>query len=64
MLVSAVLLDVTPCKLCTGVPHGSCVGEVASRQGEQTDAIYADLHFAVVLKITLTSRHSLVTQHV
>ena len=63
MLVSAVLLDVTPCKLCAGVPHGSFVGEVASRQGEPTDAL-ADLHFAVVLKITLTSRHSLVMQHV
>jgi hypothetical protein len=49
VLDSAMLIDVTPCKLCAGVPHSSCVGEVATRQGEPSVAIYADLPRAVVL---------------
>jgi len=43
VLNSAILTDVTPCKLCAGIPHSSGVGEVATRHGEPTDALYSRL---------------------
>ena len=49
VLNSAILIDVTRFKLCAGVPHSNCVGEVATRHGEPTVAIYADVPRAVVL---------------